>query len=56
MTYTLLSGVAAALAALIIGFPFVAFMRERKIGKAISADGPVSHFSTGYRCHPTFQD
>ncbi len=45
MTYALLSGAAAALAALIIGHPFLAFMRERKIGKAISADGPESHFS-----------
>ncbi len=45
MTYALLTGVLAAIAAAIIGGPFVAFLRRRKIGKAISTDGPASHLS-----------
>ncbi len=45
MTYALLSGVAAAFVAGIIGVPFLAFLREKKLGKAISTDGPESHMS-----------
>ena len=45
MTYALLTGVLAAIAAAIIGGPLVAFLRRRKIGKAISTDGPESHLS-----------
>ncbi len=45
MTYALLIGCAAAVTSAIIGGPFVSFLRRRKIGKAISADGPESHLS-----------
>lgn len=45
MTYALLWGCAAAIVAAFAGVPFVSFLRERKIGKAISSDGPESHFS-----------
>jgi phospho-N-acetylmuramoyl-pentapeptide-transferase len=45
MTYALLVGCLAAVASAIAGGPLVSFLRERKIGKAISADGPESHLS-----------
>lgn len=45
MTYALLFGCLAAVAAAAIGGPFISFLRGRKIGKAISADGPESHLS-----------
>jgi phospho-N-acetylmuramoyl-pentapeptide-transferase len=45
MTYALLWGAAALIASVALGYPFVAWLRERKLGKAISADGPESHFS-----------
>lgn len=45
MTYALLVGCAAAIASAIAGGPLVAHLRERKIGKAISSDGPESHLS-----------
>jgi phospho-N-acetylmuramoyl-pentapeptide-transferase len=44
VTGALLAGVAAAIVATLAGFPFVSYLRERRIGKAISADGPESHF------------
>jgi len=43
VSYALLSGCAAALISLAAGYPLVAFLRARKLGKAISADGPSSH-------------
>jgi phospho-N-acetylmuramoyl-pentapeptide-transferase len=45
VTYALLWGAAAAIACIVAGYPFVAWLRARKLGKAISADGPQSHFS-----------
>jgi phospho-N-acetylmuramoyl-pentapeptide-transferase len=43
MTYALLWGCVAALAALALGYPFVAFLRSKKLGKAISDEGPATH-------------
>jgi phospho-N-acetylmuramoyl-pentapeptide-transferase len=43
VTGALLAGCIAALIAIVAGGPFVAFLREKKLGKAISADGPESH-------------
>lgn len=43
MTYALLTGAACALAAAIAGGPLVAFLRARKLGKAISEEGPETH-------------
>ncbi len=43
MTYALLSGCAAALVSLAAGYPLVAFLRAKKIGKAIAAEGPQTH-------------
>jgi phospho-N-acetylmuramoyl-pentapeptide-transferase len=43
VSYALISGCAAALLTVAAGYPFVAFLRARKLGKAISADGPQSH-------------
>ena len=45
MTYALISGCIASIVALAAGYPFVAFLRARKLGKAISPDGPESHIS-----------
>lgn len=45
MTYALVSGVAASLLSLAAGYPLIAFLRERKLGKAISTDGPQSHLT-----------
>jgi phospho-N-acetylmuramoyl-pentapeptide-transferase len=45
MTYALLVGCLAAVASGVIGGPYVSFLRRRKIGKAISSDGPESHLS-----------
>jgi phospho-N-acetylmuramoyl-pentapeptide-transferase len=45
VTYALLWGAAAALAGVFAGYPLVAWLRERKLGKAISTDGPESHLS-----------
>jgi phospho-N-acetylmuramoyl-pentapeptide-transferase len=33
------------IAGVLAGYPFVAWLRQRKLGKAISADGPASHMS-----------
>jgi len=43
MTYALISGCVAAIVALAAGYPLVGFLRERKLGKAISSEGPQSH-------------
>ena len=43
MTYALISGCIAAAVTLAAGYPFVAFLRARKLGKAISAEGPQTH-------------
>ena len=43
MTTALLAGCVAALVAVVAGYPMIAFLREKKLGKAISADGPESH-------------
>jgi phospho-N-acetylmuramoyl-pentapeptide-transferase len=45
VTYALLFGCLAAIASAVAGGPLVSFLRERKIGKAISTDGPESHLS-----------
>jgi phospho-N-acetylmuramoyl-pentapeptide-transferase len=45
MTYALVVGCLAALASALIGGPYVSYLRRRKIGKAISSDGPESHLS-----------
>ena len=45
MTYALLAGCIAAIASAVAGAPLVAFLRARKLGKAISSDGPESHLS-----------
>ncbi len=43
MIYGLLVGVAAFVVALVLGRPIVALLRARKLGKAISLDGPSTH-------------
>ena len=45
MSYALLWGCVAAIAAVILGSPLVSFLRGRKIGKAISTDGPETHMT-----------
>ncbi len=45
MTYALLWGCVAAAVSVAAGYPFVAFLRARNIGKAISEEGPESHLS-----------
>ena len=45
MSYALIFGCVAALASLAAGQPFVAYLRGRNIGKAISTDGPESHLT-----------
>ncbi|MBI2723603.1 MAG: phospho-N-acetylmuramoyl-pentapeptide-transferase [Chloroflexi bacterium] len=45
MTYALLAGAAALVLSVALGYPLVAFLRARNIGKSISADGPESHLS-----------
>jgi phospho-N-acetylmuramoyl-pentapeptide-transferase len=45
LSYALISGCIAAFAAFVAGYPFVAFLRARGLGKAISADGPESHMA-----------
>lgn len=45
MTYALLAGCLAAVASALAGAPLVAVLRARKLGKAISSDGPESHMS-----------
>lgn len=43
MTLALLTGCVTALAAAIAGGPFISWLRARKLGKAISAEGPETH-------------
>ncbi len=43
MPYALFTGAACAIAAFAGGRPLVAFLRARKVGKAISSEGPQSH-------------
>ncbi|MEX0749798.1 MAG: phospho-N-acetylmuramoyl-pentapeptide-transferase [Dehalococcoidia bacterium] len=43
MTTALFAGCIAAAIAVLAGKPLIAFLREKKLGKAISADGPESH-------------
>jgi phospho-N-acetylmuramoyl-pentapeptide-transferase len=43
VTYALVSGCIAAVISLIAGYPIISFLRARKLGKAISADGPQTH-------------
>jgi phospho-N-acetylmuramoyl-pentapeptide-transferase len=45
VTYALLTGAACAIAAALLGGPFIRFLRERNVGKAISAEGPQTHLS-----------
>ena len=43
MTTALFAGAVAAVVAIVAGGPLIAFLREKKLGKAISAEGPESH-------------
>ncbi len=43
MVYSLVAGAATWLLAVLAGGPLVAFLRVKKLGKAISLDGPASH-------------
>jgi phospho-N-acetylmuramoyl-pentapeptide-transferase len=43
VTGALFVGCIAAITAVILGEPLIAFLRQRKLGKAISAEGPESH-------------
>ena len=43
MSYALLWGCVAAIIALAAGYPFIAFLRQRNLGKAISDEGPETH-------------
>jgi phospho-N-acetylmuramoyl-pentapeptide-transferase len=43
VTHALITGCAAAIVSLFAGYPLVAFLRARKLGKAISTDGPQTH-------------
>lgn len=43
MTTALFAGAVAAIVAIVAGGPLIAFLREKKLGKAISAEGPESH-------------
>ena len=45
MSYALFWGAVAAAIAVAGGYPLISFLRERKLGKAISTDGPESHLS-----------
>jgi len=45
VTYALIAGAIAALAAVAAGYPLVAALRGRDLGKAISSEGPESHLS-----------
>jgi phospho-N-acetylmuramoyl-pentapeptide-transferase len=45
VTYALLTGCVAAIISALAGVPFIALLRERKIGKAISAEGPETHLT-----------
>jgi phospho-N-acetylmuramoyl-pentapeptide-transferase len=43
VTTALLAGCVAAIIAIVAGGPLIAYLREKKLGKAISTDGPASH-------------
>ena len=43
MTTALFAGAVAAIVAIVAGGPLIAFLREKKLGKAISTEGPESH-------------
>ncbi len=43
MVYSLVAAAATFLLAVLAGGPFVAFLRAKKLGKAISSEGPQSH-------------
>ena len=43
MSYALLWGAVAAVVATVLGAPLIQFLRARRLGKAISPDGPESH-------------
>jgi len=43
LAYALFTGAACAVAAAILGGPLVGFLRARKLGKAISDEGPETH-------------
>lgn len=43
MTTALFAGCVAAILAIIAGGPLIAFLRRKKLGKAISTDGPETH-------------
>jgi phospho-N-acetylmuramoyl-pentapeptide-transferase len=45
MTYALLWGAAAAAIAMLLGYPLIAWLREKKLGKSISLEGPETHLT-----------
>ena len=45
MTYALLWGAAAVGVSMLLGYPLVAWLREKKLGKAISSEGPETHLT-----------
>jgi len=45
MTYALLWGAASAVISMLLGYPLIAWLREKKLGKSISAEGPQTHLS-----------
>jgi phospho-N-acetylmuramoyl-pentapeptide-transferase len=45
VSYALFWGCVAAALATGLGFPLVSWLRQQKLGKAISADGPETHFA-----------
>ncbi len=45
MTYPLFWGAAAAAIAVLLGYPLIAFLQEKKLGKSISTEGPETHLT-----------
>ena len=43
MAYALVTATLAFLTAVIVGQPVIAFLRSKKVGKAIRIDGPTTH-------------
>jgi len=43
MTYALLWGAASAAISMLLGYPLIAWLREKNLGKSISAEGPETH-------------
>jgi phospho-N-acetylmuramoyl-pentapeptide-transferase len=45
MTYALLWGAASAVISMLLGYPLIAWLRAKKLGKSISAEGPETHLA-----------